>query len=370
MITEFPDFLKNHLPEERINSETLHSFDISGRTFYRLTKDLSGLPRGTVFWDGGILHGYQKIKRIIHLEQGIRRYFRGPFYVEEKMDGYNVRVRRIGDEVFAFTRGGFICPFTTDRLPDLLPPGFFDDCPDHTLCGEVVGPENPYNSETVPYMKEDIAFFAFDIKDPGGKSISIGERYRIYEKKALPFVRHWGPFTNSDSDIEEIKTIVFELDREDREGIVIKSVAEGEEVKYVTLSSCIRDIHSTSHLMTELPAGFYIQRLIRIAAITYEHSLTLDDTARLSIADALIEPLGDTVSRVASGESIKEFFTVRVNRKETMDALMLHLGRAGVSLHLVSIERAGTRYRCVFYRTFPKGTKDLRRKLRGHAFYD
>ncbi|NOY39530.1 MAG: RNA ligase [Nitrospirae bacterium] len=368
MIAEFPDFLKNYLPGERINSETLHSFDASGRTFCRLTKDLSGLPRGTVFWDGGILHGYQKIKRIIHLEQGIRRYFKGPFYVEEKMDGYNVRVRRIGDEVFAFTRGGFICPFTTDRLPDLLPLGFFDDFPDYTLCGEVVGPENPYNSEAVPYMKEDIAFFAFDIKDPDGKSISLGERYRIYEEKALPFARHWGPFT--DSDIEEIKSTLFELDREDREGIVIKSAAEGEEVKYVTLSSCIRDIHSTAHLMTELPAGFYIQRLIRIAAITYEHSLTLDDTAKLSIADALMEPLKDTVGRVASGESIKEFFTVRVNRKETMDALMLHLTKTGVNVHLVSIEREGSRYKGVFYRTFPKGTKELRRKLRGHGFYD
>jgi len=110
MITEFPDFLKNHLPEERINSETLHSFDIEKKTFYRLTKDLSGLPRGTVFWDGGILHGYQKIKRILHLEQGIRRYFKGPFYAEEKMDGYNVRVRRIGERVFAFTRGALSAP--------------------------------------------------------------------------------------------------------------------------------------------------------------------------------------------------------------------------------------------------------------------
>ncbi len=368
MITEFPDFLKNYLPEERINSETLHSFGVGERTFYRLTKDLSGLPRGTVFWDSAILHGYQKIKRIIHLEQGIRRYFKGPFYVEEKMDGYNVRVRRIGGEVFAFTRGGFICPFTTDRLPDLLPQRFFDACPDYTLCGEVVGPENPYNSEAVPYIKEDIAFFAFDIKDPGGRSISLGERYRIYEETALPFARHWGPFT--EMNMEEIKTILYELDKEDREGMVIKSVAGEEEVKYVTLSSCIRDIHSTAHLMTELPAGFYIQRLIRIAAITYEHSIALDDTAKLSIAEALMEPLEDTVRRVASGEGIKEFFTVRVKRKETMDALMQHLGRTGVSVHPVSIERAGDRYKCVFYRTFPKGTRELRRKLRGHGFYD
>jgi len=368
MKKEFPDFLRDHLPEERINRDTLQSFGNKGAKFYRLTKDLPGLPRGTVFWEGGILHGYPKIKRIIHLASGVRRHFKGSFYAEEKMDGYNVRVRRIGGEVFAFTRGGFICPFTTDRLSDLLPTGFFDDHPGYTLCGEVVGPDNPYNSEPVPYIEEDVAFFAFDIKDPSGRSLSLKERYRIYEEAGVPSARHWGPFTAG--DLETLRGIVFGLDREGREGLVIKSAEGTEEVKYVTLGSCIRDIQATAHLMTEISPGFYIQRLIRIAAILYEHSITLDDAVKLSIADALTGPLGNTIGKVAAGEGIKEFFTVRVNRRETLDALVLHLKRAGVSARMVSVEKAGERYRGVFYRTFPKGTRELRRKIRGYGFYD
>ena len=368
-IKEFPVFLKNYLPEEKINRETLQSFSLDGRIFYRLTKDLRGLPRGTVLWDGGIIHGYPRIKRVFHLEEGTMRYFKDtPCYVEEKVDGYNVRVKRIEERVLAFTRGGFICPFTMDRLTDLIPIGFFDSYPGYTLCGEVTGPENPYNSEKILYMKEDVAFFAFDIKDPSGRSLPLKERYGIYEREGIPSVRHWGPFT--DRDIEEIKSIVFQLDNEGREGIVIKSVDAGEEIKYVTLGSCIRDIQATAHLMTELPAGFYIQRLLRIAAITYEYSTRLDDAAKLSIATALIEPLNDTVQRVASGDSIKEFFTIRVNRKETIDALMRHLRRTGMSVHLVSVEKKEGRFVVVFYRIFQKGTKDLRRKLRGYGFYD
>ncbi|NOZ25500.1 MAG: RNA ligase [Nitrospirae bacterium] len=365
---EFPDFLREHLPGERINKDTLQPFESEGTKFYRLTKDLPGLPRGTVFWEGGILHGYPKIKRIIHLAEGVRRHFKGIFYAEEKMDGYNVRVRRIGGRVFSFTRGGFVCPFTTDRLFDLVPAGFFDAHPGYTLCGEVVGPDNPYNSEPVPYMKEDVAFFAFDIKDPAGRSLPLKERYRIYEDTGVPAARHWGPFTAG--DIEEIMGLVFELDRAGREGLVMKSAEGEEEVKYVTLGSCIRDIQATAHLMTEISPGFYIQRLIRIAAISHEYSIELDDAVKLSIADALTGPLVDTLGKVASGEGIKEFFTVYVNRRETLEGLMRHLRRAGVNADLVSVEKAGERYRGVFYRTFPKGTRELRRKIRGYGFYD
>ncbi len=367
-MNEFPGFLRDHLPPERINPETIQAFDAGERRFYRLTKDLPALHRGTVFWEGGILHGYPKIKRIIHLGRGVTRHFRSAFYAEEKMDGYNVRIRRIGDELFAFTRGGFVCPFTTDRLPDLVPAAFFDIHPEYTLCGEVVGPDNPYNSEPVPYIEEDVAFFAFDVKDPAGRSLPLHERYRVCEETAVPFTRRWGPFTSG--DIEELRRIVFELDSEGREGVVMKSASEAVELKYVTLGSCIRDIEATAHLLAELPPGFYIQRLIRIAAISYEHSLALDDNIRLSLARALTGPLVNAVAQADSGEGIRELFTVRVNSRETLDALMLHLKHAGVNAHLVSVEKDGKMFKGAFYRTFLKGTRELRRKIRGHGFYD
>ncbi len=56
------------------------------------------------------------------------------------------------------------------------------------------------------------------------------------------------------SDVEKVKEVVLELDRDGREGIVIKPISNGKQIKYVTLSSCLRDLQASSDLITELPA--------------------------------------------------------------------------------------------------------------------
>ena len=38
-----------------------------------------------------------------------------------KVDGYNVRIVRLAGRLVPFTRGGFVCPFTDDRLADVSP---------------------------------------------------------------------------------------------------------------------------------------------------------------------------------------------------------------------------------------------------------
>ncbi|MFN3481008.1 MAG: RNA ligase family protein, partial [Thermodesulfovibrionales bacterium] len=107
--------------------EILQPFSSEGQDFVRLSQDYKKLPRGTVFYDGGCVPGYPHIMRVLHLSRGINRYLKdSKFFVEEKMDGYNVRIVRIKERIMAFTRGGFICPFTTDRIPDLIDSRFFD----------------------------------------------------------------------------------------------------------------------------------------------------------------------------------------------------------------------------------------------------
>ena len=368
MEKSFPDYLKRYLPENRINSDNLQSLQYEGLQYFRLKKDISGYPRGTVFTEGALVQGYQRIKRILALKEGIRRYIKGEFYVEEKMDGYNVRIKRIKDRVYTFTRGGFICPFTMDRLEDFISLSFFERYPDLTLCAEVVGPENPYNSEPAPYIKEDIAFFVFDVKDPAGRSLPLPERYSIYEDQSLNSVKRWGPFTLKDT--EKIKDIIRELDSLQREGIVIKDIHAREELKYVTPGSCIRDIRATAHLIPEIPGGFYIQRLIRLAMTLREFGIPLSESLFGETGRALLEPLNESLEAVENAEKIKEVFRIRVNRKETIDRLFHHLKKTGISAKLISVEKEKDKYRVTFTRTFPKGTKLLRRALRGYGFYD
>ncbi|MCR3882855.1 MAG: RNA ligase, partial [Methanothrix sp.] len=78
------------------------------------------------------------------LSPAIKRHFPDGVLVEEKMNGHNVRVVMVGGRVIALTRGGFICPYSTEVAKDQINPRIFEDHPDIVLCGEMVGPKNPY----------------------------------------------------------------------------------------------------------------------------------------------------------------------------------------------------------------------------------
>ncbi len=275
-------------------------------------------------------------------------------------------------EPVAFTRGGFICPFTTERQADLIDTGVLAARPGHglgwTLCGEVVGPESPYNTEPVPYVAGDVAFLSFDIMDDKGGLIPPKEKYSIFQRLNLPAVRHWGPF--APGDVKAVKDLLLELDREGREGMVVKPPDEGKAFKYVTPSSCLRDIEATARLFGELPAGFYAQRIMRAIFWSYEFGLPLSDEFLLRISKALYEPNLDVLREIEGGGSIRERFRVRVRKKETIEELIHHLKRAGVEAHLVSVEKSGEYLKAEFYRLYRKGTKELRRRLQGRGFFD
>ncbi|MBI4824119.1 MAG: RNA ligase [Nitrospirae bacterium] len=367
---EIPNFVKTHFPESVIEDkkEVFSMYKHNGRTFVRMAHDLGHLLRGTVFWDKDMLYGYPRIRRILHLERGIDRYLREGFYAEEKMDGYNVRVKLVDGLLIAFTRGGFICPFTTERVSELLPARFFSVYPLHTLCGEVVGPENPYNTEVIPYMKEDLMFMGFDIMDGKGRLILPEEKYKVFEKEGINQVRHWGQFR--DINIPQVKNLIIDLDRDEREGITLKPVAEGgKTLKYVTPSSCLRDIEATAGLLSELPAGFYMERMIRLLFFCHEFGIEAGDYFK-DVAKALSSQNQKLLKELDEGGQVREFFSIRVRRKETVDALLLHLKTVGVRAHLMSMEAIGEYYKARFYRVFDRATKELRDRLRGHGFFD
>jgi len=108
--------------------------------YARLTEAVNGHPRGSVVLPGGeVIPGYPSIGRIHSLAAGLRQQFQEPFWAEEKIDGYNVRVVFHDGRAYAFSRGGFVCAFSTDRLQDLLPHGIFEREPDLVLCAEIAG---------------------------------------------------------------------------------------------------------------------------------------------------------------------------------------------------------------------------------------
>lgn len=349
--------------------KALQHFSFEGEEFVRLSQDYKKLYRGTVFYDGGILPGYPHIMRIVHLTKGLSRYLKSSrFFVEEKVDGYNVRIARIKGKTIAFTRGGFICPFTTDRITDLIDVSFFDRYPGYVLCGEVVGPGSPYNTEFIPYIKEDVVFFVFDVIKSNGTFLLPEERVITLQDFKMEQVRRWGPFDIT--HLKEIKEIVLHLDKEEREGIVIKTLKNEKALKYVTLSSCLRDLKATTHLISEIPAGFYIQRIMRALFFCHEFDIPLTDSYLMEAAKALYLRPYNALKDVAVGGEIKESFDVKVRKRETAMKLLQHLNRSGIHTQLISIERVEDYYKLRFKRIYRKGTRQIRQLLKGKGFFD
>tara|TARA_B100000959_G_scaffold141332_1_gene148411 strand:+ start:331 stop:1119 length:789 start_codon:yes stop_codon:yes gene_type:complete len=216
---------------EAVEGHSIVPDEFDGVTYYRVVKRVGQLSKGVVVTDAEIIFDFPRIARILQLENGIKLTFVNPFYVEEKVDGYNVRIAKIEDRVFAFTRGSYVCPFSTDRLVDFFDiDKFFDENPELIVCGEIAGPENPYNKETPPYVTEDVRFFAFDIRTKDAdRQIPIEERYELSDKYKIPTVTRFGKYTAS--DIKKLKQHICELNKNGCEGLVFKPTDPSENDK-------------------------------------------------------------------------------------------------------------------------------------------
>ncbi|MDZ7809141.1 MAG: hypothetical protein U5L11_02070 [Arhodomonas sp.] len=130
----------------------------------------------------------------------------------------------------AVTRSGRPCPFTMDRLPDLIPPGslerFFRIMPDGVLCAEVAGPGNPYMDIPSPRGGDDVRLFVFDLLRLGEPDfLPLAERDGILDEAGLPQAPRLGVYDLS--RLEALKERIRALDTEGAEGVVLKPPGRG-----------------------------------------------------------------------------------------------------------------------------------------------
>ncbi|ASJ16099.1 ATP-dependent DNA ligase [Thermococcus chitonophagus] len=370
--------LKLGVSQERI--ETLEmkggivEDEFDGIRYLRFKDSAGKLRRGTViFNEREVILGFPHIKRVVNLEEGIRRAFKNrEFYVEEKVDGYNVRVAKVNDKIVAITRGGFICPFTTERIADFVPEEFFKDNPNLILVGEMAGPESPYLVEGPPYVKEDIMFFLFDVQEKGtGKSLPVEERLKIAEEYGIPHVEVFGKFTRN--DLGELYELIERLSREGREGIVMKSPDMKRIVKYVTPFANINDIRIGARVFYELPPGYFTSRISRLAFYIAEKRLKGESLRKLAedLGMALLQPLVESILDVEQGEDIAEVFKIRVKKIETAYKMVTHFEKLGLNIEIVDIEELSNgMWRVTFKRVYSDATSEIRELIGGKAFVD
>ena len=311
-----------NLVREAVKQRKARSEEFLGLQYLRFSDDYKDIPRGTAIFQDTVIWGYPHIGRIFMLERGIGEQFKNPFWVEEKVDGYNVRIFKVGDRVVALSRGGYLCPFTIDRLPEFINLEFFEDNPGLVLCAEVAGPENPYIEESPPFVKEDVRFFVFDIMRKNGQGfLSQKEKLKLIEKYSLPSVEVFGRFTYE--DVDRLKKLLIKLNEEGREGVVLKEDSEeNRRAKYITSYANLSDIKVTTKNMLQLPPEYYTNRILRLVLFMEEEGIERTEHLYEELGRAFIDGLFEAIEQFKREHKVYRTFRCRFRKKENALALM------------------------------------------------
>lgn len=342
-------------------------------TYIRASNDVKSLVRGTVLVEGRVIPSFPHIGRILALRAGMKKNLHTSFRLEEKIDGYNVRIVRIDGRVLPFTRGGFVCPFTADRLPDLvdLDP-LFDAHPDLILCAEISGRGNPYSASPSERVVDDIELHAFDLMQIDRSSfVPMEECDAIFERFGIPQASVLGRFEPDQFDA--VKGHVLELDRLGAEGVVFKPFGEGERVKYVTPTTNLCDITRDVHLLAELPGSTFVLRLLRLVLAVEE--LQLEDRLpemEAQLGRSLLGGFLQTVEAVHRGEGVKERRSLHFRHPESADRWVRHLNRVARSVKVRELSRLdeGDHTTLEIEKTFQSSSDRIRDFLSGTYVID
>lgn len=333
----------------------------AGWTYHALSDSRHGVERGTVILPepGVIVRGYPSVPRILVLETGIPSFFddETTVAVEEKLNGFNVRIVDAG-EILAFTRSGYLCPYTTARARELLDPAeFFADHPEAMLCAELVGPETPYTSHEYSDV-DSHAVRVFGIRDrETGEPLPVRERRERCRAYGFEQPQFFGQGRPADG-IETVRDAIADLDVADREGVVMKS-ADGESmVKYTTESQHHLELAHAFSLPFEYGRDFLFSRIVRDAFQAAEHD---EDRERLrnraqDLGESILLPMVETIERVEAGETIGEHHTVRGDA-EHIDALIDHFEDLGLTLEIEDDRREAGERVVEFYKV-SESTRD------------
>ena len=360
---------KKFLDEAKARGKLIfHSEEIP---YARFREDIRNVVRGTVVLGDGsdrVIFGFPHIARVFTLEKGIVRNLQSDsFYAEEKIDGFNLRVAKIGKKTFAFSRGGFVDPFSTEKVrsDSVVPDSFFRDYPDYVLCGEMIG-NTPY---TPPTKDFDVRFLVFDIADDSGNYLAPPEKYAVLKKYHLESVPQLGKFTKNPESIKRLKDVVLTLNKSHKEGMVLKADDRKSIIKFVTPNADIDDIAHNAHLLFDMPTGFFLQRLLRSSIFVSEFGLDQKKYAS-ELGDAFSVRLLSALKDAEAGSGAFEEFEVLLSDKKTWDGVMKHMSKE-VRIEILSNreEKSGsTRIR--FKKIYKKTSKKLHGALSGKGQED
>lgn len=319
--------------------DVLEHFEVGtfeGLTYRRLPATRHGIERGTVLVGDHVVRGFPSIPRTLVLETGIPAFFEDAFVVEEKLNGFNVRLADVGRPL-AFSRGGLVDPFATATAADLLDlPPFFADHPDKMLCTEFVGPENPYTAHEYPGV-DSVAVRVFDVRDrETGRPLPVAERRDLVESYGLPQPERFGTF-DPEEGAAAVRAIVDRLDDAEREGVVMQSADGRDLLKYTTGYQHANDLAFAFSLPFDYGREFAFSRLLRegFQSVEWGESPAERRERAHRLGEAILLPMVETIEAVRDGDPVGERHTIR-GSPGTVAATLDHLRQQGIALEVLS----------------------------------
>jgi len=331
----------------------------------RFDKEISHIERGTVLYQRGssfeMITGFPKIRRAMVLDPTIKKHFLGleKVVVEEKMNGYNVRIATTKEDILAITRSGYVCPYTTQKAKEKLNPKFFDDFPELVLYAEMVGPDNPYISKDI-YNVESVEFYIFDIREKNsGKSLSISKKQKILEKYGFFQVKFFGEIPLETAP-EEIGKIVRRLGEKEREGVVIKDPEMIlSPLKYTSSQSNCSDLRHAFKFYNEAGRDYMLSRIVREGFQTVEWKENEDELKKrcMQLGESILKPLRESIRSVKEGQRLYEKSRIRVRDLKTVGDFQDYLNRLGIDAVFEEPQAVGEEY-LITIRKLNKSTSD------------
>ncbi|GAA0211485.1 RNA ligase [Halobaculum roseum] len=353
--------------------EHLERHERLGRECAALPDARHGLERGTVVVDGdAVVRGYPSVPRALVLDPTVSEHFDAErVVVEEKLNGFNVRIVDLGDgQPLAFTRSGYLCPYTTDRARTLLDLGaFFRDHPRAMVCAELIGPETPYTTHDYDGV-DSHALRVFDVRDRvTGEPLPVDRRRERCASYGLPQPRvfgAWGP----ESAPRHVRRVIEDLDEHGREGVVMKSPDATTALKYTTETHHHAEVAYAAGTPFERGRDFLFSRVMREAFQAYEFDENGDRLRERAhdLGESLLVPFVETIREVAADGGVGDEHVARGD-PEHVGALLDHLRAFGVELEVIADETDGDD-RVVRFRKVAEATRDRTRHYLSGGTYD
>ncbi len=331
--------------------------------YIRFRKDFRKIRRGTVYFpeEGRVVWGFPKIRRILCIETGILKNFRGKVAIEEKMDGYNVRVAYIGNNILGITRGGIICPFTTKFIKKIIPEDFFEEYSRYVICGEVVGNENPY---IVYEGIKGLQFFAFDIMHEN-EHVKVLQRRDLLESYEIPQVESFGIFKPKEA-VRKLKEVIPKLNNEKREGVVIKDINMKLQVKYTTSWANNQNLEYAFSFPFDLGKEFMFRRIIRegFQAVEFDEDEKMLEERALKLGRSILLPLVKSIKQIKHGKELAEKLCVKCD-KATAEELLNIMRKQGIQIRVNFLND-----KVIIKKRYQRSSGRLRSLLDGNFYKD